>query len=236
VIVNQEFVRRFLDSQEPLGRQMQSGDRPYTIVGVAGNSTYEAFGEPVSPIIYFSLRDRPLFAPQIHVRTAPGAESLVAPAVRDALRELDPTIPLYGVRTLTEHVETNQFFRRVPARMFVFLGPLLLGLAAVGIYAVVAYSVARRTMEIGVRLALGGTSTRIVREIVQETLRPVSIGAAFGWMAVFIVFIHVLPGRPLNKTAFLLVPFLLVAVAAAASWMPAWRAARIDPMAALRED
>jgi len=236
VIVNQEFVRRFLDGQEPLGRQLRSGDRSYTIIGVAGNSTYEAFGEPLSPIIYFSLRDRPLFAPQIHVRTTPGAESLVAPAVRDALRDLDPTIPLYGVRTLSEHVETNQFFRRIPARMFVVLGPLLLGLAAIGIYAVVAYSVARRTVEIGVRLALGGTSARIVREIVRETLRPVSIGAAFGWMAVFIVFIHVLPGRPLNRTAFLVVPFVLVVVAAAASWVPAWRAARIDPMSALRDE
>lgn len=236
VIVNQEFVRRFLNGQEPLGRQLQSGDRAYTIVGVAGNSTYEAFGEPLSPIIYFSLRDRPLFAPQIHVRTTPGSESLVAPAVRDALRDLDPTIPLYGVRTLTEHVETNQFFRRVPARMFVVLGPLLLGLAAIGIYAVVAYSVAKRTMEIGLRLALGGTSFRVVREIVRETLRPVGIGAAFGWMAVFLVFIHVLPGRPLDKVAFLGVPFVLVVVAAMASWVPAWRAARIDPMSALREE
>jgi putative ABC transport system permease protein len=120
--------------------------------------------------------------------------------------------------------------------MFVVLGPLLLVLAAVGIYAVVAYSVARRTMEIGVRLALGGTAMRVVGEIVRETLRPVSMGVVAGWSAVFLVFIHALPGRPLDKAAFFGVPFVLVTVAAAASWIPAWRAARIDPMAALREE
>jgi putative ABC transport system permease protein len=236
VIVNEEFVRQFLDGQSPLGRQLQSGSRAYTIVGVSADSTYESFGERPAPFIYFSFRDRPLFAPQVHVRTRVGGESLVAPAVRQALRDLDPTIPLYGVRTLSEHVETNQFFRRVPARIFVVLGPLLLALAAIGIYAVVAYSVARRTMEIGVRLALGGTAGRIVLEIVRDTLRPVGAGVVAGWSAVFIVFIHVQPGRPLDKAAFFAVPLILIMVAAAASWVPAWRAARIDPMSALRDE
>lgn len=236
VIVNQEFMRRFLGDREPLGRQVVAGGRTYVIAGVAANSLYEAFGEPVAPFIYYSYRDRPQLAGQIHVRTRSGREATIASTIRSVVKQLDPTLPLYGVRTLAEHVDTNQFFRRIPARMFVVLGPLLLVLAAIGIYAVVAYSVARRTIEIGVRLALGGTVRQVVAEIVRETLRPVGAGLALGWVAVFMVYIHVLPGRPLSAEAFVGVPVVLLAVAALASWAPARRAALVDPMSALREE
>jgi predicted permease len=236
VIVNEEFVRRFIGDREPLGRRVRSGGREYFIAGVAANSLYEAFGEPVAPFVYFSYRDRPSFVGQIHVRAGSGREAVIATALRSVVKDLDPTVPLFSVRTLSEHVETNQFFRRIPARMFVVLGPLLLVLAATGIYAVVAYSVARRTMEIGVRLALGGTARQIVAGIVRETLRPVAAGVIAGWTLVFMVYIHVLPGRPLSAGAFFGVPIALLIVAALASWIPASRAARVDPMSALREE
>ena len=215
---------------------MQSAGRAFVIAGVAENSLYEAFGEAVSPFVYFSFRDRPQFVGQIHVRTRSGAESLLGPDIRRVLRDLDPTLPLYNVRTLTEHVETNQFFRRIPARMFVVLGPLLLVLAAIGIYAVVAYGVARRTTEIGVRLALGATSRGVIAGIVRDALRPVGIGITLGWVAVFVVYIHVLPGRPLDGVAFFGVPMALLLVAAVASWVPARRATLVDPMTALRKE
>ena len=93
-------------------------------------------------MIYLSYRDRPSARGEIHLRTRAGAESLLAPEVERVVRELDPSLPIYDVRTLTEHVEKNLFLRRIPARMFVVLGPLLLVLAAIGIYAVVAYAVA----------------------------------------------------------------------------------------------
>ncbi|OFW30911.1 MAG: hypothetical protein A3H97_19330 [Acidobacteria bacterium RIFCSPLOWO2_02_FULL_65_29] len=236
VIVNREFVRRYLGDREPLGRLVQSAGRAFVIAGVAENSLYEAFGEAVSPFVYFSFRDRPQFVGQIHVRTRSGAESLLGPDIRRVLRDLDPTLPLYNVRTLTEHVETNQFFRRIPARMFVVLGPLLLVLAAIGIYAVVAYGVARRTTEIGVRLALGATSRGVIAGIVRDALRPVGIGITLGWVAVFVVYIHVLPGRPLDGVAFFGVPMALLLVAAVASWVPARRATLVDPMTALRKE
>ena len=136
-VVNDEFVRRFIGDGLPLGRRVTTRGRAYTIVGIARTSLYDAFGEPPKPIIYLSYRDRPAAAGEIHLRTRPGAEALLGPAMERAVRDLDPTLPLYDVRTLADHVEKNLFLRRIPARMFVVLGPLLLVLAAIGIYAVV---------------------------------------------------------------------------------------------------
>ena len=151
------------------------------------------------------------------------------------MRELDPTLPVFNVRTLTEHVETNLIFRRIPARMFVVLGPLLLVLAAIGIYAVVAYTVSRRTTEIGVRLALGATQPRVVRQIVGESLRVIAVGALVGWALAFVVDLHLLRGV-IYLSVFAGVPAVLLLVATLACWLPARRAAGIDPLIALRQE
>ncbi len=145
-------------------------------------------------MIYFSYRDRPSIAGQIHLRTRPGSETLLGPDVERVVRAVDPAVPVYDVRTLTDHVDKNLFLRRIPARMFVVLGPLMLILAAIGIYAVVSYSVSRRTTEIGVRLALGATAQRVVAQIVRDTLRVVGAGALAGWLLMFMVALHLLGG------------------------------------------
>jgi ABC-type antimicrobial peptide transport system permease subunit len=125
--------------------------------------------------------------------------------------------------------------RRIPARMFVVLGPLMLMLAAIGIYAVVAYSVAQRTAEIGVRVALGATAKRVVSQIVRESLRVVGVGAIVGWLAVVFVYTHLIRSG-LDVSVFAGVPVLLVAVALLAAWIPARRAGRVDPVVALRSE
>jgi predicted permease len=236
VVVNEEFVRRYLGGAEPLGRRLEVRGRFSVIAGVVANSLYDSFGEPATPIIYFSYRDRASAAGEVHLRTRVGGEMLLAPEVQRVVRELDPGLPVYDVRTLADHVEKNLVFRRIPARMFVVLGPALLALAAIGIYAVVAYTVAGRTTEIGVRLALGAVAGRVVPQIVREGLRPVGVGALVGWLAVFTVQIHIAPGRPLDGAIFLGVPVALLAVAATACWLPARRAARVDPVVALRHE
>jgi predicted permease len=236
VVVNEAFAERFLNGLEPLGRRLENRGRTYVIAGVVANSMYESFGEPPTPMLYFSYRDRPAGMGELHLLTRPGTETLLAPELRRIVRELDSSLPLYNVRTMNDHVETNLFLRRIPARMFVVLGPLLLILAAIGIYGVVAYAVAQRTREIGVRLALGATPRRVVKQIVREGLRVVGIGAALGWIAVYIVNVHINSGDPFDSGAFIAVPALLVAVAAVACWIPARRAARVDPMVALRHD
>jgi predicted permease len=234
-IVNDEFVRRFVAGGEAIGRRISTRGSDSTIVGIVRNSLSESFDEPPTPVIYLSYRDRPSPAGEIHVRTRAGAEALLAPDVQRIVRDLDPTVPIYDVRTLGEHVEKNLFLRRIPARMFVVLGPLLLLLAAIGIYAVVDFSVSRRTTEIGVRLALGATERRLVRQIVFETLRVVGAGALIGWALVFLVALHLLRGV-LQLSVFVGVPALLMVVAALAAWVPAHRAAMRDPIVALRQE
>jgi ABC-type antimicrobial peptide transport system permease subunit len=234
-IVNEEFVRRFVPDGEPLGRRIESRDRQYAIVGVVRNSLSDSFGEKAAPVIYFSYRDRPSVAGQIHLRTRPGNEALLAPEVERVVRALDPTLPVYDIRTLTDHVDKNLFLRKIPARMFVVLGPLMLVLAAIGIYAVVSYSVSRRTTEIGVRLALGATARRVVSHIVGETLRVVGAGALAGWLLMFLVALHLL-GGVISLPVFIGVPTILLVVAAIASWLPARRATAVDVMVALRQE
>jgi predicted permease len=235
-VVNEEFVHRYLDGIEPIGRRLQIRQARFTIVGVAKTTLYESFGEAPTPMIYLSYRDRPYARGEIHVRTRPNAESTLGVDLQRIVRDLDPSLPVYDIRTLTDHVEKNLFLRRIPARMFVVLGPLLLALAAIGIYAVVAYGVSQRRTEIALRLALGATGGRVVAQIVGESLRVIGVGALAGWMLALAVALHLGPDGGLTRVVFIGVPILLLIVAAVACWLPAQRATRISPMLALKQD
>jgi predicted permease len=236
VIVNEEFVRRYLNGAGAIGRSLQTRTQSFTIIGVARNSAYDALGEPAQPAIYFSYRDRPQDQGEIHLRTRSGNETALTTEARAVLRDLDPMLPLYDVRTFSQHIERNLYLRRIPARMFAVLGPLLLGLAAIGIYAVVSYAVARRTREIGVRLAFGATSPRVVLQIIRENLGAIAWGTAIGWLLALVISLRVMTKSPVNLPVFLGVPAILLAVGTLACWIPARRASRIDPMAALRHE
>jgi predicted permease len=235
-IVNEEFVRRYLNGADAIGRRLQTRGGTFAIVGVARNSVYDAFGEPAEPAVYLSYRDLPAAQGEIHLRTRGGKETALASEARGVLRDLDPMLPLYDVRTFSQHIDRNLYLRRIPARMFVVLGPLVLGLAAIGIYAVVSYAVSRRTREIGVRLTFGATSGRVVRQIIRENLGAITRGAAIGWLLAFAISVHAITKGVVNLPVFLGVPAILLGVATLACWIPAWRASRIDPMAALRHE
>jgi predicted permease len=236
VVVNEEFVRRYLNGANAIGHRLQMRSASFTIAGVARNSVYAAFGEPAQPAIYLSYRDRPALEGEIHLRTRTGNETALASEARAILRDLDPMLPLYDVRTFSQHIERNLYLRRIPARMFLVLGPLLLGLAAIGIYAVVSYAVARRTREIGVRLTFGATSRRVVLQIIRENLGAIASGTAVGWLLALLISLHAIPNGDFNLPVFIGVPAILLGVATLACWIPAWRASRIDPMAALRHE
>ncbi len=171
------------------------------------------------------------------MRTRGGAETAIVPEIRRVVRQLDPELPVFNVRTLTEHVESNLIFRRVPARMFAVLGPMLLALAAIGIYAVVAYTVSLRTTEIGVRLAIGATSARIIRDVVVENIlasSPRARSPVGCWHSSSRL--TCCRAGSINLPIFLGVPLILLSVATVACWLPVRRATRIVPMAALRQE
>jgi predicted permease len=232
-IVNDAFVARYLADGESLQRRIEVAGRAYAIVGVVKTTVSEAFGEAPKPCIYFSYRDRPAPVGQFHLRTRAGDERRRAAALREVVAAIDPSLPVYDVRTLGEHVDANLGLRKIPARLFMGLGPLLLALAATGIYAVVACTVASRTREIGVRLAMGATSSGVVRGIVFQTMRSVAAGSAIGWLAAYAAYTSLLQ-RPVDVPIFTTVPVVLLTVAALASWLPARLATRIDPVVALR--
>ncbi len=236
VIVNEEFVRRYIAPADPLGRRLQNGDTTYAIVGVVKNSTYEAFGEPPTPAFFFSWRDRPRYLGEVHLLARPGAETLLASEVQRAVRDLDASLPVYNVRTMAEHIERNLFLRKIPARMFVVIAPLLLALVAIGIYAVVSYSVSQRTREIGVRIAMGATGDRVVWQIVKEGLIVSCAGLFLAWVIAGIVQTHLFTAGPGAWTVLMVVPAVLFAVAAFSCWLPARRATQVDPVVALRAE
>ena len=234
-IVNEEFVRRYVPTGEPIGRQVRARGGPFVITGVVRNSVYNAFGEPPTPIIYFSYRDVPIGRGEIHLRLRPGAATSVSADVGRAMRDIDAELPVFNTRSMNQHVDTNLIFRKIPAQMFSALGPMLLVLAAIGIYAVVSYSVSLRTREIGVRLAVGAAPERVVRTFVGETLTVALAGGLIGWSIAFLVASDVLPAERMDLTVFAVVPVILIGVATLACWIPAKRAAGVDPAITLRE-
>ncbi|HUQ89092.1 MAG TPA: ABC transporter permease [Vicinamibacterales bacterium] len=236
VIVNEEFVRRYISPGDPLGRRLTNGDQTYTIAGVVKNSTYDAFGEPPAPAFFFSWRDRPRWLGEIHLRARPGSETMLASEVQRAVREIDASLPVYNIRTMSEHIERNLFLRKIPARMFLLIAPLLLTLVAIGIYAVVSYTVSQRTTEIGIRIAMGATSNRVVKQIVKEGLIVVSSGLILAWLIAAMVQLHLFSAGPGAWAVLVAVPALLFGVAALACWIPARRAATVDPLVALRAE
>ena len=235
-VVNQEFVRRYVTTGDAVGRQIRARGGPFVITGIVRNSLYNAFGEPPTPALYFSYRDMPQPRGEIHVRFASGAEGTGAADVRRVMRDLDPDLPVFNLRSMTQHVSTNLIFRTVPAKMFSVLGPLLLVMAAIGIYGVVSYSVSLRRREGGVRIALGATRNRVVRQFIRESLTVAAVGGILGWSLSLLLVSLLAPGGRIDAMVFTSIPALLLIVVVCAAWIPANRSLSTNVSAALRGD
>ncbi len=238
-VINEEMARRYWPGLSPVGRVFNVNDTDYVVAGVVRNARYETLNEPPRPLAWLTLRNRVAFLPALHVRAAGDPRAMLG-AVRSVVRELDATLPVLEVRTLAQHVTNNLVTQRLPAQMLGVLAPLALALSAIGLYAVIAYSLAQRTREIGVRLALGSSPGDVIGLMVWQGLRVVLAGIALGWPAALLagwllrrVFVGVPFGTPVIYAG---VPLLLLAVAALACWLPARRAAGVDPLVALRTE
>ncbi|HEV2149542.1 MAG TPA: ABC transporter permease [Longimicrobiaceae bacterium] len=245
-LVSAELAERLWPGQDPLGRrirvEVEGADRSLAVVGIAPTLPYARPGTG-------SPRDRL----QVHVpygvagwrlmtlavRSA-GDPAALSPALRREVRAMDPTLPVFTVHVLGDYRASTLWMQRAAGQVFASLALLALGLAALGVYGVMAYTVAQRTREIGIRVALGARAPDVVRMVVAEAAVLAAAGIAVGLPGAYAVarlmrgtLYGVGPGDPV---AFLAVPLLLGGVAMLASWLPARRASRVDPIVALRAD
>ena len=244
-IVNETFVRRFLPGEQPIGQSVRLGFEPdtrYEIVGVVGDTVYTTPREGMLATMYVAMAQRKPseFWPTVllTVNAAPGMRVMVERAVAEALRRADPTIA-FTFGTFDQLVEATVTQERLIALVSAFFGGLALLLAAVGLYGVVAHAVRARQREIGLRMALGATPSSIVRLAFQRVGVLIAAGLALGlagslWTARFVeaLLFHLEARDPVTFTGAAVV---LVVVGGLAAWMPARRAARLDPVTVLRE-
>jgi predicted permease len=247
-LVNEAFVKVFSPGESPLGRHFQSNTmtdgirvRDYEIVGVVRDSKYNAIRRAAPPTVFLSYLQSPNDGGNMafEVRTADDPVA-VAGAVRHAIAELDSNVPVYELSTEEEKIDRLIRQDRLFAGLSAVFGALALLLAAIGLYGVRAYAVARRTSEIGIRMALGANRAEIKRMILRETgwlaLFGVAIGLASAYGLTRYVESMLYGVAPRDLTTFAGAAVVLVAVAATAGYLPARRASNVDPMIALRHD
>ena len=241
-VVSDELVRRFFGGGDPIGRRIRvdGGEESWlTIVGVVGDVAQEEVTAAPYPQIYASLAQNPQRSVAVVLRTAGDPATLAQPA-RQALAAAAPGIPPRDLRTLEERVADTIAMPRVSAAVIGLFAALALALAAIGLYGVLAYSVVQRTREIGIRIALGARRAEVLGLIVRQGMRPALAGIAVGLVAALAatrVLASLLYGvTTTDPSTFVAVPLFLAAVSLLAAWLPARRAAGVDPMVALRED
>ena len=237
LIVNEAMVRRHFANDNPLGQKILNGGALQEIVGVVADAKLYGLDAPVEPAIYAVHAQVPNSDMGLVVRTQGDPAALTA-AVRREILNLDPEQPISNVRTMQKVLSDSLMLRRVSMLMLTVFAGLALTLATVGIYGLTAYSVSRRTHEIGLRAALGASPLRILWLVVGRGLLISLIGAAIGLAAAFQL-TRAVAGMLYGVTAtdplvFAGVPVFLIVVSLVASYVPARKATQIDPLVALR--
>lgn len=237
-IVNEAFAQRFWPGQDPIGRQFRHNGVPVSIVGLAKTGKYNRLQEPAQPFHYLPYQ---LGVPDLDlamcVRTTADPAAF-APALRRTIRELDPGVEMLHTVPLEAYSSMVLFPQRLASALLVFLGSIALLLAAMGVYAVIAYGVAQRIQEFGVRMALGARPADVLWQVLRRGLALALIGTAVG-LAMAAGVTRLLAGflhgvSPFDPGTFAIVSLVLLLVALLACWLPALRATRVDPMVALR--
>jgi predicted permease len=240
-VINQMMARKYFGDEDPLGRRFGFGG-PETsgeieIIGVTRDAKYTDMRSQTEPTIYLPyLQSVPRQATFI-VRTS-GDASMMSASIREAVHEVDSNLPLFDLKTQSQQADESLTQERLFATLSSFFGVLALLLACIGLYGVMSYGVARRTNEIGIRMALGASAPRVTRMVMRETMLVVVVGVAIGLgaaVATTRLIASMLFG--LAATDALTISFavvLMIGVAAVAGYLPARRASKVDPMVALR--
>ncbi|HEU5450433.1 MAG TPA: ABC transporter permease [Terriglobales bacterium] len=236
-MINQTFAERYWPGQDPIGKRIRYGRNWYPVIGMVADSKYRKLNEPASPFVYLSTTWNYVPAVIFHVRTATDPRAVAAP-LRSVVAQVDPKLPVYGVSTMEETIQAASFQQRLSASLLGAFGLLAVVLASVGLYASMAYSVSRRTRELGVRMALGASRRDVGRLVLGNALRLTGVGVAIGLLlaaGATRLFASLLFGVSAGDPAiFGGVVALLAAIALIAAYLPARRAAQLDPLQALR--
>jgi ABC-type antimicrobial peptide transport system permease subunit len=213
------------------------GEEPAEIAGVVGNARYDALRRDAPPTVYADFYLRAQRQGTFALKTAGDPQS-VASIVREVMAQVDPLVPIYNLRTQEEQISLAMQRERILATLLTGFGSLALLLAAVGIYGVLSYSVARRTAEIGIRLALGAAPAALRWMVIRESLIPVAAGLSIGLLAAWwfarLIKSLVFGVEGLDLSSSVIAGVVLAGGAALAAFIPAHRASRVTPMTALR--
>jgi putative ABC transport system permease protein len=244
VIVSSKFANRFFPGVDPIGKRIHQGgeddeDVPWmTIVGIVGDVRHYGLNKEASQEMYMPFAQRPEAEATLVVRSASGNPLGLVPTIRGEVEAIDKDQPIFGVQTMEQLLSDSVSPERLSVTLLGLFAALAFVLACVGIYGVISYTVTQRTHEIGVRIALGASARDILRLVVGQGMRMVAIGLVVGLIASFAL-TRVMASLLFNVSAtdpatFIIVSSLLAIVAFFASFIPARRATRVDPMVALR--
>ena len=239
MIVNQEFVRRFLANRSVLGRKVHGWGEWFTIVGVAKDSKYHRVTENPQPYFYIPIRQvfQPEYGLTFNVRTSGSVNEAIA-ALRREATAIDPALTIFDAEPMTEYVAASLFGAKIAASLLSVLSGLGLLLAAIGLYSVMAYAVAQRTGEIGIRVTLGAQPRDIMRLVVGQGIAFAAAGLVVGSLAAAalarVVAAMLVGVGPADPVVYAAATGFTVFVTLASAAIPAWRALRVDPAVALR--
>ncbi|HJR63776.1 MAG TPA: ABC transporter permease [Gemmatimonadaceae bacterium] len=244
-LINETFARTEFAGEDPIGRRVTQGtpnseSRWITIVGVVGEFRHYRLPEPMGPAIYHPYHEWPTLTQGVVLRTALADPLSLVPAVRGAVRELDSDVPVYRIQTLEEVVDASLWRQRLQGQVLGVFAALAMLLATVGIYGVISYGVTQRTREVGVRMALGASRRDVVTLVVAHGARLAVLGMAIGLagaLALTRLLSSLLYGvKATDPLTFAIVPVVLGLAAIVASYVPARRASRVDPLVAMRAE
>jgi predicted permease len=238
IVVNQRVVDRFWPGKEAIGRVVRIRGRDHTVIGVVPTGKYQRLGEAPTAFMFLPQAQDWSSGMSVLVRTA-GDPAAMAPLLRAQVAALDANLPVSDVRTMNDHLAIALLPSRLAGAALGLFGLLGLLLASVGMYGVMAYAVSQRTREIGIRMAIGAATGDVVTLVMRQGLTLVLIGTVIG-LASALAASRLLrgilyAGSVVDPVTFALVPVVLIAVAALASWIPARRASHVDPTVALRQ-
>jgi len=241
-VINKALAEKLFPGENPIGQRIRDGSDLFEVIGVVGNIKSRFIGEDIRPVLFRSLAqttatDPPFTGYTLIVHSKADSANLFS-AIHHQIHTLDPSMAVYNAETIEDHIRSALFLPRLAGTLFGIFGFIGLVLAAVGLYGVMSYAVSRRTREIGVRIALGAQLAAIQRLILRQGIILTLIALAVGLpaaLAVAKLFNSFLYGvRPHDVLTFTLVPIFLATVALAACWIPARRAAKVDPLTTLR--